>query len=103
MTNLKDKFTVEDMKEITRRINHVFYQTTHWKTREKTSEQELLLLGTIDHLCRVSSMLCGAIEQQLEGHIETHDPKGYIDGKFSIAESRMNTYLSYRRIDLNKE
>ncbi|WP_026567256.1 hypothetical protein [Bacillus sp. UNC41MFS5] len=101
MANLKDKFTIEDMKELDYRINQIFYQVTHTNTTTTVGVTELQLLGVIDHLCRVSGMLSDMIEQQLEGHIETYDPHSYIDRKLSSAELGIKNFLKVKKIDLD--
>lgn len=101
MANLKDKFTVEDMKELDQRINKIFYQVTHANTTTSAGVTELQLLGVIDHLCRVSGMLSDMIEQQLEGHIETFDPYSYLNRKLGNAEIGIKNYLKIKKIELD--
>ncbi|WP_285290746.1 hypothetical protein [Bacillus sp. ISL-77] len=33
MANLKEKFTIDDMRVLDQRLNHIFYQVTHYQTR----------------------------------------------------------------------
>jgi hypothetical protein len=101
MTNLKDKFTVQDTKELNERINSIYYQVTHANTRTTVGVTELQLLGVIDYLCRVSGMLCDVVEQQLEGHIETFDPHRYIDMKLRTAENGISNFLRVKKINLD--
>ncbi|MBT2725126.1 MULTISPECIES: hypothetical protein [unclassified Bacillus (in: firmicutes)] len=101
MANLKDKFTIEDMKEFDARLNRIFHQVTHPNTRTTVGVTELQLLGVIDYLCRTSGMLCDMIEQQLEGHIETYDPQRYIDRKLWTAENGIKNFLKVKKIDLD--
>ncbi|MGD7021942.1 hypothetical protein ACQCVK_05075 [Rossellomorea vietnamensis] len=100
---LDDKFTVEEMKALKARINKLFYNTTHWKTRSKSTETERELINSIDYLCRVSGMLTDMIYRDLEGHIETSDPMNYIDSKMSSAENWMNNYLHRKNINLSED
>jgi hypothetical protein len=100
MANLSDKFTIEELKDFEKRINNIFYQATHGITRENSNETERQLLLSIDQLSRVSGMLCDLIEQQIDGHIETHDPKSYIDSKLGSAETWIRHYLEYKNINL---
>ncbi|MEH7419599.1 hypothetical protein V7266_30670, partial [Neobacillus drentensis] len=93
MANLKDKFTVQDTRELNERLNSIFYQVTHANTIKTVGVTELQLLDVIDHLCRVSGMLCNMVEQQLEGHIETFDPYTYIDRKLGTAEKGITNFL----------
>ncbi|MCM2533301.1 hypothetical protein NDK43_13975 [Neobacillus pocheonensis] len=102
MADLKDKFTVDDIKELDQRLNRIFYQVTHYQTRSNAGQVEIQLLDVIDRICRVSGMLCDLIEQHLEGNIETNDPYRYIDGKLSIAENGINNFLKVKKIDLDK-
>ncbi|MEY2196749.1 hypothetical protein AB7942_29150 [Neobacillus sp. BF23-41] len=74
MANLKDKFTVEDIKELDRKLNRIYYHATHGITITNSGVTEIQLLNVIDNLCRASGMLCDMLEQQLEGNIETVDP-----------------------------
>jgi hypothetical protein len=101
MANLKDKFTVEDIREYNARLNNIFYQVTHGNTTANVGITELQLLGVIDHLCRVSGMLCDMIEQQLEGHIETYDPHRYIDSKLGSVETGTKNFLKVKKIELD--
>lgn len=101
MANLKDKFTVEDMKEFNKRFNNIFYQVTHEKTTTTVGVTELQLLGVIDSLCRVSGMLGDVIEQQLEGQIETSDPYTEIDRKLGNVETGIKNFLKVKKIDLD--
>jgi hypothetical protein len=101
MANLKDKFTIQDMKELDQRLHLIFDQVTHYQTRKNAGVTELQLLDTIDHLCRVSGMFCDMIEQQLEGHIETSDPYGYINGKLGTAETGVKNFLKVKKIELD--
>jgi hypothetical protein len=101
MANLKDKFTVEDMKALDQRLNRIFYQVTNYQTRSNAGVTELQLLDTIDHLCRVSGMLCDVIEQQLDGHIETSEPHSYIDKKLSTVETGIKNFLKVKKIELD--
>ncbi|MGZ4160473.1 MAG: hypothetical protein ACXVHV_11150 [Methanobacterium sp.] len=100
MANLKDKFTVDDISELTSKINHIFYQATHWETTSNAGLTELQLLNVIDQFCRISCMLCNMIEQQLEGNIDTNDPKGYIKEKLSSADNGIKNFLTVKKIDL---
>jgi hypothetical protein len=100
---LKDKFTLEEVKDIDKRINKLFYNATHYKTRTNSNEAENELLHVVDHLCRVSNMLCDMIECEMEGHIECADPHDYIDGKLGLAEAWMNNYVNNKRINLNED
>jgi hypothetical protein len=102
LATLKDKFTVQDMKEINERLNQIFHQVTHPDTRTNVGVTELQLIGVIDYLTRVSGMLCDIIEQQLEGNIETYDPYRYIDKKLWVAENGINNFLKVKKIDLDK-
>lgn len=101
MARLNDKFTIEQMKDFEKRLNKIHYNVTHWKTRSTASETEIELINTIDYLCRVPNMLAGIIEQELEGHIETSDPYGYTDGKLSVAESCIKSYLKVKNLTLD--
>ncbi|PLS04044.1 hypothetical protein [Neobacillus cucumis] len=101
MANLKDKFTVQDTKELNKRLNRIFYDVTHANTRKTVGVTELQLLGVIDHLCRVSGMLCDMVEQQLEGHIETFDPHSYIEKKLRTAENGISNFLKVKKINLD--
>ena len=101
MANLKDKFTIDDMKALDQRLNHIYYQVTHYQTRSNAGLTELQLLDTIDHLCRMSGMLCDVIEQQLEGHIETSEPHRYIDRKLGTVETGIKNFLEVKKIDLD--
>ncbi|AMV11552.1 hypothetical protein [Parageobacillus sp. G301] len=97
---LNDKFTIEDMKDFQERLNKLQISATHWDIRSNASETELELLDTIDHLCRVSNMLCVIIEQELKGHIVTAQPHRYTNVKLSIAEASLKNYLKYKNITL---
>jgi hypothetical protein len=101
MATLKDKFTLDDIIELNQRINSIFYQVTHANTRAKAGVVELQLLNIVDQLCRVSGMLFDIMEQQLEGHIETFDPYGYIDGKLDSAEIGIHNFLQIKKIELD--
>ncbi|MFP5111854.1 hypothetical protein ACSU64_05680 [Bacillaceae bacterium C204] len=100
MANLKDKFTVEDIKELDRRLNRIYYHATHGITITNSGVTEIQLLNIIDHLCRASGMLCDMIEQQLENNIETVDPYGYIVRKIYSAENGIENYLKVKKIDI---
>ncbi|MBM7654173.1 hypothetical protein [Neobacillus cucumis] len=100
MAYLKDKFTIQDTKEINERINRIFNQVTHANTTTTVGVTELQLLGIIDHLCRVSGMLCDMVEQQLEGHIETFDPHSYIDKKLKNAEIGISNFIKIKKINV---
>jgi hypothetical protein len=101
MSNLNDKFSLDDIRDLDQRLNHIFEQVTHYQTRTNAGLTELQLLNTIDHLCRVSGMLCDMIEQQIEGHIESSDPYGYINGKLGTAETGVKNFLKVKKIDLD--
>lgn len=101
MAYLKDKFTVNDIKELDRRLNRIYYHATHGITLTNSGVTEIQLLNVIDHLCRTSGMLCDLIEQQLEGNIETVDPYGYIDRKIGSAENGIENFLKVKKIDLD--
>jgi hypothetical protein len=101
MAKLSDKFTIEQIKDLEKRLNKIHYNVTHWQTRSTATETELQLINTIDHLVRVPNILCHIIEQALEGHIETFDPHGYADGKLGIAESSLIKYLKLKDINLD--
>jgi hypothetical protein len=101
MTRLNDKFTIEQMGNLTKRLNEIHYNATHWKTRSTASETELELLNTIDYLCRVPNMLASIIEQELEGEVVTSDPHGYTHGKLSVAQACMESYLKVKKITLD--
>jgi hypothetical protein len=101
MARLNDKFTIEDMKDFQERLNEIQISATSWNTRSNASETELELLDAVDHLCRVSNMLCMIIEQELKGHIETAEPHRYTNGKLSVAEASLKNYLKYKNITLD--
>jgi hypothetical protein len=101
MANLKDKFTIDDMRALDHRLNQIFFQVSHYQTRSNARLTELQLLDTIDHLCRMSGMLCDVIEQQLEGHVETLDPHSYIDRKLGTVETGIKNFLEVKKIDLD--
>ncbi|MCM2532728.1 hypothetical protein NDK43_10460 [Neobacillus pocheonensis] len=101
MATLKDKFTTEDIKELNQRLNYILNQATHANTRIKAGVVELQLLNVIDQLCRVSGMLLDITEQQLEGHIETFDPYGFMDGKLETAEIGIQNLLQIKKIELD--
>lgn len=101
MTRLKDKFTIDDMKEYEKRFNEIHYSITHWKTRNDVTERELELINTIDYLVRVPNIFCRVIEEDIKGHIETGDPHGYAKGKLGVAEASLRHYLELREIDFN--
>ncbi|MGG3467817.1 hypothetical protein ABES02_10080 [Neobacillus pocheonensis] len=100
MANLKDKFTIEDIKELDKRLNSIYYRATHGITLTSSGITEIQLLNIIDNLCRASGMLCDVIEQQLEGNIETVDPYGYIIRKIGTAENGIENFLKVKKIDL---
>ncbi|MDQ0975876.1 hypothetical protein QFZ31_005754 [Neobacillus niacini] len=101
MANLNDKFSLDDMRDLDQRLNHIFEQVTHYQTRSNAGLTELQLLNTIDHLCRVSGMLCDVIEQQIEGHyIESSDPLSYIDKNLGTVETGVKNFLKVKKIDI---
>ena len=101
MASLKDKFTIDDTKELNARINRVLYQVTHENTTTTVGVSELQLIGVIDHLCKVSSMLCDMLEQQLDGHIETFDPYSFIDRRLRTVENGVSNFIKIKRIDVD--
>lgn len=101
MANLKDKFTIDDMRVFDQRLTHILDRVTHYQTRSTAGLTQLQLLDTIDHLCRVSGMLCNIIEQQLEGHIESSDPYRYIDRKLDTVETGIKNFLKVKKIELD--
>jgi hypothetical protein len=101
MANLNDKFSLDDMRGLDRRLNHIFEQVTHYQTRTNAGLTELQLLNTIDHLCRVSGMLCDMIEQQIEGHIESSDPFSYIDKNLGTVETGVKNFLKVKKIEID--
>lgn len=102
MADLKEKFTVDDISELTSKINHIFYQATHWETTKNAGLTELQLINVVDQFCRVSSMLCNMIGQELEGNFETNDQKGYIKGKLSSADNGIKNFIKAKNIHLDK-
>jgi hypothetical protein len=97
MANLNDKFSLDDMRDLDQRLNNIFEQVTHYQTRSNAGLTELQLLNTIDHLCRVSGMLCDMIE----GHIETSDPFSYIDKNLGTVETGVKNFLKVKKIELD--
>lgn len=103
MATLRDKFTVDDIEEITSKINHIFYQATHWETTSKSRLAELQLLYVIDNLCRLSAIMCNVIEQELNGHIETPNPKDSINRNLSSAANGIQNFIQSRNIKFNND
>jgi hypothetical protein len=101
LANLKDKFTIDDLKNFGQIITNINHQVTHCKTTSNSRLSELQLIYTIDHLCHISGMLCQVIEQQLEGHIETYDPYRFILEKLASAENGVDSFLKIKKIDLD--
>jgi hypothetical protein len=101
MANLNDKFTLDDMRELDQRLNHIFEQVTHYQTRTNAGLTELLLLDLIDHLCRVSGMLCDMNERQKEGPFESSDPYSYINKELGTVETGIKNFLKVKKIELD--
>lgn len=90
MACLHDKFSVDEIKAIDKRIHQIFNQAT---SISSATDKERLLLNSLEKLSRVSGMLCDMIQQEMEGHIETSDPHSYIDSKLSSSEYNLNSYV----------
>ncbi|NRD79580.1 hypothetical protein HPT25_19655 [Bacillus sp. BRMEA1] len=100
MATLKDKFTLEDLKELEKVINHIMNQATHEKTTKFVTVSELQLLCVIDNLCQVSGLLCDLIEQQMNGHIEIFDPYQYLNHKLESTDNGIKNYLRVKKIEI---
>jgi hypothetical protein len=59
-------------------------------------------MDTIDHLARIGGMFADIKIQELEGHVETSDPQGYIVSKLSTSYYRMNNYERKRKMKRGK-
>ncbi|KAB2953705.1 hypothetical protein F9B85_03545 [Heliorestis acidaminivorans] len=86
MSKISEKFDLATLNEIERELEEIHSIAI---TCYRDNPQ---LFDTIDHLARVAGMFCSAISQEMEGHIETGDPQGYIQGKLSIPISHMKRY-----------
>ncbi|WP_419880900.1 hypothetical protein ACN6MY_14915 [Peribacillus sp. B-H-3] len=74
-----------------KRLDNLHTLISTWETMSNASDTEVELLNIIDHLTRVSSMLCTVIKDDLAD--ETDDPAGYIARKITISEEAINCYL----------
>jgi hypothetical protein len=99
LSRLNNKVTIEQLRDISKTLHEIHYNATHWITRSTASETELELISTIDYLCRVTNILCNIIEQELEGHIETHDPMKYVEEKLLLSHSSINSYLKVKELN----
>lgn len=91
---LEQKFNLLSLYELNKKFNEIQV----WATMQRSDEH--MLYPMIDHLCRVAGMYNDVVIQLLkDGCIETGDPLGYIEGKFSTS------YRIYQRMtkeDLEK-
>lgn len=98
MARLEDKFTVSELDSLSQKLCDMQANATALELRINSNDQEIELLDTVDHLCRVANMLCNVIEADLKGHIKTSEPLNYINNKFSGAELSLENYHKQKNI-----
>jgi hypothetical protein len=76
------KFDIETVKQIRDQIDQI-----QRIAMDKFQDHELF--NTIDNLARVAGMFADIKVQELDGHVETADPQGYIKGNLSTASTRL--------------
>jgi hypothetical protein len=104
MAKLKDRYSINDMKDLCHRFNQINYDMTHYKTREAAnSDSEHALHSTIDYLVRVANMLSMTIQEELEGDVVTSDPMYYIKAKLNVAEQSVKSYHRLKKINLDED
>ncbi|MFD0049704.1 hypothetical protein ACFVHQ_10290 [Actinomycetes bacterium NPDC127524] len=80
-----------ELQTAAKKLDNLHSLISTWETMSNASDTEVELLNVIDHLTRISSMLCKVLKDDQSD--ETENPAGYIAKKITISEEAINCYL----------
>jgi len=81
-----EKFDIEILKLIENKLDYIYYVA---KSNYNDNPE---LMDTIENLAQVANMFAQIRIQELEGHVKTSSPQGFIVSKLATSYSRMKNY-----------
>ncbi len=86
MKKTQDQFNIETLKLIRNRLDYIYSIATSYNSDNPE------LMDTIENLAAVANMFAKVKIEELNGHVETSSPQGFILSKLGSSYSRMKEY-----------
>lgn len=88
-----DQFDIETLARIRNRLDYIY------SIAKGNYNDNPELMDTIESLAQVANMFANIRIQELNGHVETMSPQGFIVSKLGSAYSRMKNYEKHKESD----